>query len=129
MNLFSFLGRYFWLACVAITAINYTRGIRSLPTKAPTDPRASAEAIALRRWFAIGQALPWAVMGWAIMLGGALNIWYFFRPQDRNPCVLAWFATVFGLALYFAYWVFFCGGTGPRCAALRAGHLQSPKDG
>jgi len=110
MNLFSFLGRYFWLVCLAITAINYARGIRSLSSKAPADPLGSPEAIELRRWFAIGQGLPWVVMGWAIMLGGVPNIWYFFRPQDRNPYVLAWFATVFGLALYFAYWVFFRGG-------------------
>ena len=110
MTPFSILGRYFWLVCLAITAANYVKGIRSLSTKTPTDPRASAEAIALRRWIAVGSALPWAVMGWAILMGGVPNIWYFFRPQDRNPYVLAWFATLFGLALYFAYWVFFCGG-------------------
>lgn len=110
MNLFLFLGRYFWLVCLAMTAINYARGIRSLAVKGPSDPTASVEAIALRRWFAIASALPWVVMGWAIMLGGVPNFWYFFRPQDRNSYVLAWFATLFGLALYFAYWVFFCGG-------------------
>jgi len=49
-------------------------------------------------------------MGWAILMGGVPNIWYFFRPQDRNPYVLVWFATLFILALGFAFWVFLLEG-------------------
>jgi hypothetical protein len=80
--------------------------MRSLASRERTDPRTSTDAIALRRWFAIASALPWAVMGWGIVLGGVPNIWYYFRPQDRNPFVLVWFATIFLIAFYFAYWVF-----------------------
>jgi hypothetical protein len=32
------------------------------------------------------------------------------RPQDRNLYVLAWFASIFILALYVAYWVFLRDG-------------------
>ena len=35
---------------------------------------------------------------------------YFFRPQDRNPYVVAWFATLFILAFGFVFWVFFLEG-------------------
>lgn len=49
-------------------------------------------------------------MGWAILMGGVPNIWYFFRPQDRNPYVLVWFATLFILAFGFAFWVFLLEG-------------------
>lgn len=110
MNLFSIMGRYFWLLCLGVTAYNYVVGVRSISAREPTDPRASADAVTLRRWFAISSALPWVVMGWAIVIGGVPNVWYFFRPQDRNPYVLAWFASIYVLAFYFAYWVFLRGG-------------------
>jgi hypothetical protein len=110
VNLFAVIGRYFWLLCLGFSAYNYVIGMRSLSSRDPTDPRASRDAIALRRWFAISSAVPWVVMGWAIIIGGVPNIWYFFRPQDRNPYVLAWFATIFVGAIYFAFWVFFLGG-------------------
>jgi hypothetical protein len=110
MNLFSILGHYFWLLCLGISAYQYFVGMRSWASRGPSDPRASPAAISLRRWFAVAGALPWVVMGWAIVVGGVPNIWYFFRPQDRNPYVLAWFATLFILALGFAFWVFFLEG-------------------
>jgi hypothetical protein len=110
MNLFSIIGRYFWALCLMISACQYVIGMRALASKDASDPRASPAAIGLRRWFAIAGALPWAVMGWAILVGGVPNIWYFFRPQDRNPYVLAWFAVIFAIALYFAFWVFFLEG-------------------
>jgi hypothetical protein len=109
-NLFNILGRYFWLVCLSISAYQYVVGMRALASRDPTDPRASAEAIALRRWFLVVSDLPWVVMGWAILIGGVPNIWYFFRPQDQNPYVLTWFATLFLISVAFAFWVFFRGG-------------------
>jgi hypothetical protein len=82
-DLFTLLGRYFWLWCVGVSAYHYVSGIRSLASKDAADPRASAEAIALRRWIAVGSALPWLVMGWGIEVGGVPSVWYFFRPQEQ----------------------------------------------
>jgi hypothetical protein len=110
MSLFNFLGRYFWALGLAFSAYNCAAGIRALASRDATDPSASPAAISLRRGFAVAGALPWVVMGWAIVVGGVPNIWYFFRPQDRNPYVLAWFATLFILAIGFAFWVFFLEG-------------------
>ena len=118
MDLFHFLGRYFWLLCLGITGYQYVVGMRSLSSKDPTDPRTSDEAIALRRSFAVSSLVPWIVMGVGIVVGGVPNIWYYFRPQDRNPFVLAWFVIVFLTASYFALWVFFRGG------AQKVVHLQ-----
>jgi hypothetical protein len=84
--------------------------MRSLESRDSSDPSTSSAAIALRRWLTLGSALPWAVMGWGILIGGVPNIWYYFRPQDRNPYVLTWFATIFAIAAYFAFWVFFLEG-------------------
>ncbi len=110
MKLFDILGRYFWLLCLALSAVNYAIGMRSLASMDSSDPRASAGAVALRRWFVIVSDIPWVVMGWAILVGGVPNVWYFFRPQDRNPYVLAWFASTFAIAVGFAFWVFILGG-------------------
>ena len=109
-NLFNLIGRHFWALGLLISAYHYVTGVRSLATRSPSDPRASLAAISLRRWFAVAGALPWVVMGWGILIGGVPNIWYFLRPQDRNPYVLAWLATLFILAFGFAYWVFFLEG-------------------
>jgi hypothetical protein len=110
VNVFAPIGRYFWLLCLGITAFNYVAGVRAIATKESTDPRASADAIVLRRCFALATALPWIVMGWGILIGGVPNIWYYFRPQDRNPYVLTWFGTVFLLSFCFALWVFLLDG-------------------
>ena len=110
MNFFNIVGRYFWLLCLIISAFNYAVGIRSLASMDPSDPRASAGAVALRRWFLLVSDLPWVVMGWAILVGGVPNIWYFFRPQDRNPYVFVWFVTIFAIAVWFAFWVFLLAG-------------------
>jgi hypothetical protein len=109
-NLFILIGRYFWAICLAISAYQYVVGVRSLASKDRTDPRVSEAAIGLRRWIAVAMALPWVVMGWGILVGGVPNIWYFLRPQDRNPYVLAWFGSIFAITLYFAFWVFFLEG-------------------
>jgi hypothetical protein len=50
------------------------------------------------------------VMGWGILTGGVPNVWYFLQPQSGNPYVLAWFASVFAVALWFTFWVFFLEG-------------------
>jgi hypothetical protein len=118
VNLFNILGRYFWLLCLGISAYQYVVGIRSLASRDPTDPRGSREAVSLRRWMLLMSALPWVVMGWGIMYRDVPNVWYYFRPQDRNPYVLAWFATIFAIAIFFAFWVFFLGG------AEKVVHLQ-----
>ena len=109
-NLFNLIGRYFWAVCLAFSAYNYIVGLRSLVSRESTDPRASEAAVNLRRWFAVAGALPWVVMGWGILVGGVPNVWSFFRPQDRNPYVLAWFATLFIIAFGFAFWVFILEG-------------------
>lgn len=110
MDPFHIVGCYFWMLCLAIGGFQYFAGLRSLSSKDPADPRRSAEAVALRRWFAVLSELPWVVMGVGIVVGAVPNIWYYFRPQDRDPFVLAWFVTVFMLAFYLAYWVFFRAG-------------------
>ena len=38
------------------------------------------------------------------------TVWYYFRPQDGNPFVIAWLGIIFLLSCVFAWWVFLAGG-------------------
>jgi hypothetical protein len=110
VNLFAIIGRYFWLLCLAIVSFNYIVGQRKVAARDSADPRLSSEVISYRRLFAVASAVPWVVMGVGILLGGVPNIWYYFRPQDHDPFVLAWFGSLFIISISFAFWVFFLGG-------------------
>jgi hypothetical protein len=110
LTLFESIGRYFWVLCLGITAINYVIGTRTQPHESRHSDALNDEASSLRLRLALGLALPWATMGVGILIGGVPNVWYFFRPQDGNPFVLGWFACLFLIALSFSYWVFIRGG-------------------
>jgi hypothetical protein len=88
VNVFNIIGRYFWLLCLGISAYQYVLGMRSLASRDPNHPRASAVAIALHRWIAVG------CDGWEILVGGVIAIavpiflrrkW---RPSFMQKCVV-----------------------------------------
>ena len=107
MNFFQLIGRYFWLVCIVITFVNYRKALGAAPAGgARPDP---LRAIYLRRGALLG-LLPWIVMGAGILVGGVKDVWAYFRPQNGDPWVLAWFATLLALALANAAWVFFADG-------------------
>jgi hypothetical protein len=49
-------------------------------------------------------------MGFGQVLGGVPSVWYYFRPQDGNPYVLAFVGTILLLSIAFAYWVLVADG-------------------
>lgn len=49
-------------------------------------------------------------MGWGIVSGNVPDAFHYFRPQDRNPYVVAFFATLLLLLLCYALWVFCADG-------------------
>ena len=104
VNLFPLLSRYFWLVCLATSFINYLLARRRMRA-ATTDPRAVEEGEQYMRRFALAAALPWALMGLGQMSGITPTIWYYFRPQDLNPFVTAWFACIFVASVIHAGWV------------------------
>jgi hypothetical protein len=110
VNPFDLTGRYFWLLGLIATGYSYFSGNRAVADLDLSDPRRSEEARALRFQFAAWSALPWVVMGVGEMVGGVPSIWYYFRPQDGDPYVLTWFASLFLESLVFAFWIFSRGG-------------------
>lgn len=124
MTLFDILGRYFWLIALVFGALSYLAAARSVESFDDGDPRATSEAKSLRLWFAMVSTTPWLVMGVGILFGGVPNVWSYFRPQDGNPYVLAWFVTIFLIALVHLYWVFFRGGA-EKTVALQPFSMRS----
>ncbi len=108
MNPFHFISRYFWAISLAFSCFNYLAATRRL------NATADAERIRLGqhylRWFAISGTVPWLVMGVGQIVGATPTVWYYFRPQDRNPFVIAWLASLFLLSVFFAIWVFAADG-------------------
>ena len=49
-------------------------------------------------------------MGLGQLTGFTPTVWYYFRPQDENPFVLAWLVLIFLMAVIFSFWVLFRGG-------------------
>jgi hypothetical protein len=76
-------------------------------------------------WFWGLSAVPWLVAGYAQLIGAVPSVWAYFRPQDRNPYVYAFYASIGVLYGFIAYWVLFRDGA--RIAAeLRLVKFQSP---
>ena len=102
------MSRYFWLLCLVFGALNYRKALSSLTV--PATGNQAHEAYSYVKRFAIGTNLPWAVMGVGYLTGYTPTGWYYLRPQDGNPFVLAWLATIVVTMLTYSYWVLFAGG-------------------
>ena len=108
--MFEFIGRYFWVICIAFTVFNFKRAQPDQHSSSSAfDPRVN-ELVILKRRALVVNLIPWVVMGAGILIGGVPSVWQYFRPQDLNPYVWAWYASIFALACTFAFWVIFRGG-------------------
>lgn len=109
-DLFTFMGRYFWLFGIGMAALNIFMYWRRAAPAMAQNPELQEGYNRLFSGYAAAMILPWLVMGLGIWLGGVPSIWHYFRPQDSHPWVLAWWGTLIGLQLVLFLWVFFQGG-------------------
>ncbi len=54
--------------------------------------------------------LPWVFMGLGCEVGGVPTVFYYFRPRDGNPFVIAFFASPAVIWALGTYWLFARGG-------------------
>ena len=105
-----FWGRYFWALALAISIVNaattWVRSRADVSRDPELGPGYTKLVIGILTWANI----PWLVMGYGVMVGGVPSIWYYFRPQDRDPYVLAWFASIFLLWMLGTVWIYAWGG-------------------
>src|SRR5262245_46453850 len=99
MDLFDFLGEYFWVVCLVVISINSMLAERSSP-----------ERRKYLGWFWGLSMVPWFVMGIGQTIGGVPKIWAYFRPQDGNPYVWAFYVSILLVYLVVIYWVLFRDG-------------------
>ena len=108
--MFETMTRYFWVVAIIVTGINVAilkaRSIRHIKA----NPELSDGYATILRGYLIWMNIPWIVMGIGCTVGGVPTGLHYFRPQDGNPYVLAWFASVFMLWIAGTYWLLFRGG-------------------
>lgn len=97
---------WFWLLCLAPMLYLACRGESDY---APAGVDYLRRAVYQRRATLIA-TLPFFVMGAGEILGGVPAASSYLRPQDGNPWVLAWYATLLALTLLYIGWVFLAGG-------------------
>jgi hypothetical protein len=110
MDPFRILSQYFWLIFLGMSLFNYLAAQRQLQQSGAFSGSDAHSASLHVRWFALAGALPWVVMGLGQIMGFTPTVWYYFRPQDRNPFVVGWLACIFFLAVVYAIWVFYFDG-------------------
>lgn len=109
-SLFSFLSQYFWLVALGIGIFNYVKARGALGEREVTSAGQANEAEVYLKRFALGANLPWIVMGLGQITGYTPMVWYYFRPQDGNPFVIAWLAVALLITCTYSWWVLFKGG-------------------
>jgi hypothetical protein len=105
---FRLLSQYFWLVALCFGVINYWRARAAMIASSSSISASAGESYL--KYFFLGANLPWVVMGLGQILGYTPTVWYYFRPQDRNPFVISWLAVVFVTMCTFAWWVLFADG-------------------
>jgi hypothetical protein len=110
MNPVTVVSKFFWLMCIFAMAIN--AGILYQRSKKHTNkqPELAEGYRSIIRGSLTWGNLPWIVMGIGCTIGGVPSVFHYFRPQDGNPFVLAFFASVFLIWILGTHWIFFRNG-------------------
>lgn len=110
MEPFQYIGRYFWAICLVIAVIHYLKAERNAKANSVGTPEHNELGKHYRRIVAIFSVTPWLIMGLGQLAGSTPNVWYYFRPQDGNPFVVAWVGFIIAQSVVFAIWVFAAEG-------------------
>ena len=108
--MFEIMTQYFWAVAIVVTGINVAILKARSTRHIQANPELAAGYATLIRGYLIWMNIPWIVMGIGCTVGGVPTVLHFFRPQDGNPYVLAWFVSVFLLWIAGTYWLLFRGG-------------------
>jgi hypothetical protein len=107
MDLFDFISRYFWLVVIGVALVNFVLADRYDNPEPGVDRGLRRKYLA---WFWGLSLVPWLVVGYAQITGAVPKVWAYFRPQDRNPYVWAFYAAILLMYVIVAYWVLFRDG-------------------
>jgi hypothetical protein len=121
--------KYFWLICLVFLAVN--AGIWRWRSRRhiARDPSLAEGYRRLIKGMVKYGSIPFVIMGLGALSGGAPSIRDYFRPQDMNPYVLAFFGSAVLLWILGSWWLFARGGaeTMVRHPGLIEPHINSPR--
>jgi hypothetical protein len=109
MELFKLFSQYFWLVCILIIGVNFVMIDRTGITDADRAVDRETRRRYLVRYWALLTA-PWLVVGYAQLSGAVPSIWAYFRPQDGNAYVWAFYTSIFLVYVIIANWILFQDG-------------------
>ncbi len=110
MTAFELFSRYFWLICIVTTGVSIAGFRNQAQERIQGDPALANGYDILARGYLTYANIPWIVMGLGMVFGHVPSLWYYFRPGDGNPWVLAWYASIFVVWMLGTYWLFLRGG-------------------
>ena len=108
--MFEIITNNFWIVLIAATCANAIYFKKCSKVFVDADPSLSTGYSTLFKGYLIWMNIPWIVMGIGCTIGKVPSAWQYFNPQNGNPYVLAWFASVFLLWILGTYWLFLKGG-------------------
>ncbi|MCK5306786.1 MAG: hypothetical protein KAJ66_06590 [Candidatus Omnitrophica bacterium] len=110
MNIFEMIFNYFWAAAIVFTCINVLIYKYHSKKHIQQNPKLTEGYKKLFRGYLFWMNIPWIVMGIGCTVGNVPSIWYYFRPKNGNPYVLAWFGSIIVLWIIGTYWLFLKNG-------------------
>lgn len=108
--MFLLIGRYFWVALLAVSALNAALLRRRFRAYAAGHPEREPGYRLALRWFVGVNLLLWGWMGLGIVAGAVPHVFAYLVPLAGGPYVLVWhmlYVTLWALGLV---WVLFRGG-------------------
>lgn len=102
--------KWFWALCIVMTVLNAVIFRFRAQKHIKKHPELAEGYYALIKGFVLWGNIPWIVMGVGTVFGGVPTVFHYFRPNDGNPFVLAFFISVIALWLLGTYWLLYRGG-------------------
>jgi hypothetical protein len=106
MDLFEFISKHFWVMFIIVTFANAI--IMKIRSKKyfEADPSLKSGYDTIFKGIITWGNIPWIIMGAGIITGHVPSIFQYFRPQDGNPFVIAFFISIFLIWILGTYWLF-----------------------
>lgn len=107
---FKLIAKYFWLLAVFTTFLNVMVYKFRAQKHIRKNPKLKPGYDKLFRGYMFWLNIPWLVMGVGCEWGNVPSVFHYFRPQDGNPYVQAWFVSIIVLWILGTYWLLFKRG-------------------
>ena len=110
MNEITLMSKYFWIVFIVVTFLNVYMMKKKVKEEVVKNPHLEQGNNQIFKVMLTWGNLPWVVMGIGIITKNVPTVFHYFRPQDNNFNVWAFYASIFLVYGLLAKWIFFKGG-------------------